>query len=225
MARDMLYCHRTIYYMVMKKVILTSALLGVAAAGYAQEIKLPAPSLDNPMTLMTALSERHSSREFSGRQISDNELSTILWAACGVNRPESGRITAPSAINAQDICLYVIRQDGAYLYNADGHSLSRVSDKDLRALVAGPQKFAAAAPVSLLLASDHDKFGDLKMAGGRMGLIDSGYVSQNICLACTALGLNNVPRMTMNADALRKELSLGDKFDLTANHIIGYPVE
>lgn len=209
----------------MKKAILTSALLGVAAVGYAQEIKLPAPSMDNPMTLMTALSERHSSREFSGRQISDDELSTLLWAACGVNRPESGGITAPSAINAQDVCLYVVRQDGVYLYNATGHSLSKVSDKDLRAMVAGPQEFAAKAPVSILLASDHDKFGDLKRAGDRMGLIDSGYVSQNICLACTALGLNNVPRMTMNADGLRKELSLGDNFDLTANHIIGYPAE
>lgn len=223
-ARDMLQCRRIIY-IGMKKVILTSALLGVAAAGYAREIKLPAPAMDNPMTLMTALAERHSSREFSERQISDNELSTILWAACGINRPESGRITAPSAINAQDIRLYVIRQDGAYLYNAVGHSLSQVSDKDLRAMVAGAQEFAATAPLSLLLVSDHDKFGELKGAGDRMGLIDSGYVSQNICLACTALGLNNVPRMSMNADGLRKELSLGDNFDLTANHIIGYPVE
>lgn len=204
----------------------STAILSAATVASAQEIKLPNPSTGLKVSLVKALSDRHSSREFSDRQISDSQLSTILWAACGVNRPASGKLTAPSAINAQDVLVYVIRQDGAYLYDAKSHSLHKVSSKDLRTAVAGRQEFAASAPVSLLMVSDHSRFGELQGdPATRMGLIDSGYVSQNICLICSAMGLNTVPRMTMDADTLRRELQLGDSYDLTINNQIGYPVK
>lgn len=210
----------------MKKIVLASAALGMAAAVSAQETKLPEPLKDTPITLMDALSERHSSREFSTKEISDATLSSILWAACGVNRPEEGRLTAPSAINAQDIMVYVVRKDGAYLYGAAGNTLTKVSDKDLRSLVAGRQEFAATAPVSIVIVSDHGKFGDFpEEAKSRMGLIDSGYVSQNICLAAAAFGLATVPRMTMDAEGLRKEFGLGSGYDFTLNNPIGYPAK
>ncbi len=212
----------------MKKVaaLASAAVLGAVTIANAQEIKLPKPDTGLKVTLMKALSDRHSAREYSSRQITDSQLSTILWAACGVNRPESGKLTVPSAINAQDVLVYVIRQDGAYLYNAASHSLKQVSSKDLRAAVAGRQEFAASAPVSLLMVSDHSKFGNLQGdPATRMGLIDSGYVSQNICLVCSALGLNTVPRMTMDTETLRRELQLGDSYDLTLNNQIGYPLQ
>lgn len=209
-----------------KSILAAAAAMGVAASASAQEIKLPEPSKTNEMTLMTALSSRQSSREYSSKEIDNNTLSTILWAACGINRPESGRITAPSAINAQDIQVYVIRKDGAWLYLPSQNSLKKVSGKDLRSLIAGRQEFASAAPLSLLLVSDHSKFGDMPAeATSRMGLIDSGYVSENICLACTALGLATVPRMSMDSDGLRKELGLGANQDLTINNPVGYPAE
>lgn len=114
-------------------------------------IHLPKPSLDNKVTLMQALQNRHSTREYADKQIPDDVLSTVLWAACGINRASEGRITAPSAINAQDIQVYVVRQDGAYLYQPKDNSLQKVSSKDLRTAVAGRQSFAASAPVSLVL--------------------------------------------------------------------------
>lgn len=191
----------------------------------AQDIELPSPLTDNNVTLMKALQDRHSSREFSEKQIPDDVLSTVLWAACGINRTESGKITAPSAINAQDIVVYVVRQDGAFRYEPKPNSLTKVSEKDLRSLVAGPQTFAASAPVSLVLVSDHSKFGSHSNGAQRMGLIDAGYVSENICLACSALGLNTVPRMTMDSDGLRKELGLDSSFDFILNSQIGYPKE
>ena len=73
-------------------------------------IHLPKPSLDNKVTLMQALQNRHSTREYADKQIPDDVLSTVLWAACGINRASEGRITAPSAINAQDIQVYVVRE-------------------------------------------------------------------------------------------------------------------
>ncbi len=191
----------------------------------AQDIELPTPLTGNNVTLMKALQDRHSAREFSEKQLPDDVLSTVLWAACGINRAESGKITAPSAINAQDITVYVVRQDGAYRYEPKQNSLVKVSGKDLRNLVAGPQTFAASAPVSLVLVSDHSKFGSHSNGAQRMGLIDAGYVSENICLACSALGLNTVPRMTMDTDSLRKELGLDSSFDFIVNSQIGYPKE
>lgn len=99
------------------------------------------------------------------------------------------------------------------------------NDQDLRKAVAGPQEFAATAPVSLVLVSDHSRFpAEIPDAPkATMGAIDAGYVSQNIALVCTALGLNNVPRMTMDAASLKKALNLTDKQDLLLNQQIGYP--
>lgn len=187
-------------------------------------IQLPKPSMDNKVTLMQALQNRHSTREYADKQIPDDVLSTVLWAACGINRPGEGKITAPSAINVQDIQVYVVRQDGAYLYQPKSNSLEKVSSKDLRAAVAGRQSFAASAPVSLVLVSNHNKFPQQmpREAKTRMGVVDAGYISENICLACSALELNTVPRMTMDTEALKKDLGLDDNYDLVLNSQIGY---
>lgn len=200
------------------------ALLMTAMSCKAQDnIQLPKPSMDNNVTLMQALQNRHSTREYADKQVPDDVLSTVLWAACGINRPSEGKITAPSAINAQDILVYVVRKDGAYQYKPEDNSLQKVSGKGLRSAVAGPQSFAASAPVSLVLVSNHNKFGGHSNGASRMGVVDAGYVSENICLACSALGLNTVPRMTMDSETLKKELGLDDNYDIVLNSQIGYP--
>lgn len=208
--------------------ILLSMLALMSTSCLAQNsIVLPKPSMDNKVTLMQALQSRHSAREYADKQIPDDVLSTVLWAACGINRPSEGKITAPSAINAQDIQVYVVRKDGTYLYQPKDNSLQKVSSKDLRSAVAGRQSFAASAPVSLVLVSNHNKFPQQipNEAKVRMGVVDAGYVSENICLACSALGLNTVPRMTMDIETLKKELGLDDNYDLVLNSQIGYPKE
>ncbi len=183
---------------------------------------LPSPTKNAKMTLMEALQQRHSVRDFSDKDISDAELSELLWAACGINRPETKKITAPSAINAQDILVYVCTKGGAWLYIPESNSLKKVCDKDLRSAVAGRQESVAVAPISLVLVSDHSKFGDHKNGADTMGAIDAGYVSQNICLACTALELATVPRMTMDKETLAKELQLNENKVLLLNHPVGY---
>ena len=213
----------------MMKNILTIAcvamLLATTSCNAQDNVQLPKPSMYNKVTLMQALQNRHSAREYADKQVPDDVLSIVLWSSCGINRPDEGKITAPSAINAQDIQVYVVRQDGAYLYQPKSNSLKRVSSKDLRAAVAGRQSFAASAPVSLVLASNHNKFPQQmpKDAKTRMGVVDAGYVSENICLACSALGLNTVPRMTMDTESLKKELGLDDNYDMVLNSQIGYP--
>ena len=184
--------------------------------------QLPTPTKSAKMTLMESLQNRHSSKEFSTKEVSEADLAELLWAACGINRPESKKITAPSAINAQDINVYVCTKDGAWLYIADGNMLKKVSDKDLRLSIAKGQEAMASAPLFLVLSSDHTKFGKLSDRADVMGAIDSGYVSQNICLACTALGLATRPRMSMDKETLAKELQLDENHSLLLNHPVGY---
>ncbi len=210
----------------MKKTVLSLlAAFFVLSAPAQKVIELPQPDMSAGVTLMEALKQRHSERSFDKRDVDLQALSQILWAACGINRPESGKITAPSAINAQDIVVFVCTKNGAYLYEPLPHRLVEVSAKDLRKSIAGFQSFAADAPVSLVLASDHKKFGDRQKGASRMGLIDSGYVSENISLMCTALGMSTVPRMTMDTDVLKQELGLDETYDLILNHPVGYPAK
>ena len=207
----------------MKKLFLTSCLIMVSTLFVsAQNVKLPEPDKNVSMTLYQALQQRKSVREYSTKDIDDMKLSQLLWAAVGINRPD-GHLTAPTAINAQDITVYVCRKDGAYLYVAKDNTLQKVSDKDLRKSVASAQAFAADAPISLVIVTDNAKFRGGSTNGPTIsGAIDAGYVSQNIDLACEALGLCTVPRATMDKETLKKELKLTDSQNPILNHPIGY---
>ena len=207
----------------MKKGILTICLSIATACVMAQDIvKLPEPDKNVPMTLYQALQQRKSVREYSSKDIDDMKLSQLLWAAVGINRPD-GHLTAPTAVNAQDITVYVCRKDGAYLYVAKDNALQKVSDKDLRKEIASAQQFAAEAPISLVIVTDNAKFRGGSTNGPTIsGAIDAGYVSQNIDLACEALGLVTVPRGTMDKDALKKELKLTESQNPILNHPVGY---
>lgn len=190
----------------------------------AQSIqKLPEPDKNVGMTLFQALQQRQSVRSYSNKPITQMQLSQLLWAAVGINRPD-GHLTSPTAVNAQDISVYVCQQNGAWLYNAKENTLVKVSDKDLRAAVASRQTFAAEAPVSLVIVTDNAKFRGNSSTNGPSisGAMDAGYVSQNIDLACEALGLATVPRATMDKDVLRAELKLTDTQMPILNHPIGY---
>ena len=188
---------------------------------YAQTVKLPEPRKDAGMTLYQALQQRASVRDFQKTEISDQTLSDLLWAAIGINR-EDGRLTAPTAMNTQEIRLYVCRADGAYEYVAKDNSLVKLSGKDVRKDIAGRQGSVADAPVFIVLVSDLNKYRRQDEMSARFGAIDCGYVSQNICLACVALGLSTVPRAGMDEVTLKKELGLKDGQVLLINHPVGY---
>jgi len=71
------------------------------------KITLPAPDKIGGIPLMEAIAKRLSAREFAPRELPLALLSCLLWAANGVNRGDGGR-TAPSAMNAQEIDVYVM---------------------------------------------------------------------------------------------------------------------
>jgi nitroreductase len=95
-------------------------------------IKLNEPNKTRGLPLMEALSVRASVREWSEKDVSLQDLSDLLWAANGINRPESRKRTASSAQNAQDVDIYAFIKDGAYLYDAQSHALVPVAAGDYR---------------------------------------------------------------------------------------------
>ena len=189
-------------------------------------IVLSPPDLTRGLPVMKALSLRASERDFDTSSLRLRDLSDLLWAANGVNRPESGKRTAPSAINAQDIDVYVCMKSGMYLYNANNHLLNLVVSGDYRKLVAGSQEEVSKAPVMCLLISDISKFsrGDdsKKLVWAAQ---DAGIVSQNISVFCASVGLATVPRATMDFQKLREVLKLKDSQHLMLNNPVSYKKE
>ena len=176
-----------------------------------------------PATLMQAFGNRQSGREFADEQLSLEDLSSMLWAANGVNR-ENGKRTAPSAVNAQDIDVYVCMASGAYLYDAKKNQLQRITTDDIRSAVAGNQQVMA--PVFLVMIADLSRYPE-RISSDRarcelMANVDAGYVSGNIGLYCAAANLVTVPRATMDKVALKKALKLTDSQLPIINNPVGY---
>ncbi len=209
----------------MKKVQLLFMCLLLSVTLYAADkvIRLPKPDMNRGGTVMKALADRHSTREFAAKALSMADLSDLLWAANGVNRPESGKRTAPSAMNKQDVDVYVVLPQGTYLYDAKAHQLNLVSEGDHRDAVAGGQAFVKTAPVSLVLVSDVARMGDVKDSHALlMCAVDAGIVSQNISVFCSAANLATVPRASMDEAKLRTVLKLKDSQKPLMNHPVGY---
>lgn len=202
------------------------ALSGQVVAQELTSISLRAPRTSGGTTILEALSQRQSTRAYAPQMLTDQELSDLLWAANGINRPESKKRTAPSALNYQDVDVYVCLEKGAYWYDAKANKLEPIINEDLRKLVANGQDFAASAPVVLVLTSDLSKMkgGDTE-TNRLLGAMDAGIVSQNISLACAGLGLATVPRGTMDKASLAKKLRLKDSQVLLLNHPVGHFVK
>jgi nitroreductase len=187
---------------------------------------LPKPSTRGGMPLMEALSKRQTMRSFTARQLSDQVLSNLLWAACGKNRPD-GKRTAPTAVNWQEIDVYVARADGLWLFQPKTHSLKLVAKEDLRALT-GKQDFVKDAPVNLVFVADFAKMASDRMNPSEADKVfysatDTGFVSQNVYLFCASEGLATVVRGMVDKPALAKAMSLRPDQRIILTQSVGYP--
>jgi SagB-type dehydrogenase family enzyme len=187
----------------------------------AQTINLPAPQKTGGMPLMEALSKRTTGRTFDTTDISIQQLSNLLWASFGVNRPD-GRRTAPSANNKQEIDIYVLLKNGAYIYDAKNNKLNQVTSEDIRSQAADPR--FADAPVQLIYVADLSKQGNNSDEDKlRTANIDCGYISQNTYLYCTSEGLVTGARGTVKRDAIFSKLNLRPDQRIIIAHSVGFP--
>ncbi len=165
-----------------------------AQAASAQELKpidLPKPQTDGGRPFMQVLKDRKSVREFSPAKLSDQHLANLLWAAFGINRPDGHR-TAPSAMNAQEMDVYVATTEGLYLYDARAQQLKPVLAGDLRARING-QDYVKVAPVTLVYVADFARMTKARAEEKDFySAADTGFISQNVYLYCASEGLATV---------------------------------
>lgn len=188
----------------------------------AQNIKLPEPDKKGGMPLMQALNERSSHREFSLEELSMEHLSGLLWAACGINRADLGKRTAPSARNWQDIQVYVFLNSGIYLYHEKTHELELILKGNHQA-ASGKQDFVSTAPVNLVYVVDFTKMegADESHRDFYKG-INTGFMSQNVYLYCASQQINTVVRALVDRDALHELMKLNPDQQVVVAQSVGY---
>jgi nitroreductase len=200
------------------------ALLLVPAGLFAQDLKpvaLPAPQTSGGKPLMQALKERKSTREFSPEKLSPQVLSNLLWAGWGINR-ENGLRTAPSSSNKQEIEVYAVMADGAYVYDAKGNALKPVVSGDLRKAT-GTQPFVGEAPLNLVYVADFSKMGGTdENAKTATANANTGLIAQNVYLFCASEGLGTVVRGSVPRAELSKALNLRPDQRITLAQTVGY---
>lgn len=192
------------------------------AAHLPRILALPAPRLHRGVSLAEALEQRASAREFSGRPLELATLAGVLWAACGVNRPESGHRTAPSARNWQEVDVYVATAQDIRLYDAAHQTLARVGEGDHRAAT-GLQDFAAHAAANLVFVADYARMADASTESRNLyAAIDTGVMVQNVYLYCAAAGLACVVRGLVDREALARLLRLRPAQHVIVAQSVGY---
>ena len=209
----------------MKKLVLMAlsiCLVSGACAQTPKTIKLDAPNKQRGEVTMQAFEKRRSTREYADRKLSPQDLSDLLWATNGMNRPAESKHTSPTARNKQEIDIYACFEDGAYYYDAKSHELQMVTEADVRTHIAAVQPFAATAPVCLVIVADMDKVGDNSELSREWAAVDAGIVSQSISLFCAGCGFGTVPRGYMNKEDLHKALGLRENQVIYLNHPVGY---
>jgi SagB-type dehydrogenase family enzyme len=210
----------------MKLGLILMATLSMAISCFAQELKpitLPKPITEGGKPLMQCLKERHSTREFSPGALSQQTLSNLLWAAWGINRSEGDKRTAPSAMNRQEISVYVTLPEGVYLYDAKANELKPILAGDHRA-AAGKQDFVAVAALNLIYVADFTKMGDGSPDDKTLySAADAGFIAQNVYLFCASEDLACVVRGWVDRAELGKLLGLPPEQKIILAQTVGLP--
>jgi SagB-type dehydrogenase family enzyme len=193
----------------------------------SQDILLPAPDRTGGKPLMQALNERKTVRSFTEDKLTLQQMSDLLWAAWGINRPDQKKRTAPSAMNVQEIDVYVTLSTGLYLYDGPSNILKQIHKKDIRNLT-GTQGFAATVPVNLVYVADMGKLGkkegnEIKDSDLLWSYANAGFIAQNVYLYCASANLGCVVRALIQKEKLATEMELHKNQVIILAQTVGVP--
>ncbi len=218
-----------------KKILLTSAIvfffLSTSLAADLALIKLSPPDMKRGKPLMQCLKDRKTDRLFSTKKLPVDVLSHLLWAASGINRPDSDKRTAATALNWQEVDIYVAMEEGLFLYNARTHALEPALKSDLRkytTVFLQPERLSVAgAPVQLIYVADFAKMGFGADQEDKIlySAADTGIIVQNVYLYCASEGLVTGVRGMIDRNALGKDMKLRDQQRIILVQAVGYPKE
>jgi SagB-type dehydrogenase family enzyme len=206
--------------------VFTAAAIASSAFAAGHELKpieLPPPNMEGGMPLMEALKARSTQREYDSKDLPLQVLSDLLWAAFGINRPDSGKRTAPSAMNWQETDIYVALKSGLYLYNPKDNTLDPVLAEDIREAT-GMQPFVKDAPVNLVFVVDMNRMTRATDEDKKIySAADVGFISQNVYLFCASEGLATVVRGWFDREKLTEVMKLRPEQYIVLTQTVGYP--
>lgn len=191
-------------------------------------VKLPDPQVDLDFPLMKALEKRRTKRKWCEKDFSDQELSNLLWAACGETKKATKRAkskrTAPSACNSQEIRVYIALAKGLYLYDEKNHELQPILSDDIRENI-GTQKMMKSAPAGLIYVADFSRFKTFIFSADERkwmtSAIDTGFISQNVYLYAAAANYNTAVLSLVNRDKLHEVMGLNEHEHIVYTQVIG----
>lgn len=197
-----------------------------------ETIKLPLPQKDLTFPLMKALEKRRTNRKWKNDPISCQDLSNLLWAACGITKEETKKIkskrTSPSACNSQAIKIYVVVEKGLFLYDEKEHQLIQILSEDIRENI-GTQKMMHSAPVGLIYVSDFSKMKNFLFRNDEQRFFisgaDTGFIGQNVYLYCAARNLSTAFLGLVNREKLHKVIGLKEHEKIIFTQVIGYSLD
>ena len=194
-----------------------------AVGDAAKTTYLPAAHTSGGMPLMQALAQRQSLRKFAPTALPEQMLSDLLWATAGVNRPELGGRTVPSAMNAQEVDVYIALPSGLYRYAPSTQALHLISAIDVRR-VTGYQDFVDTAPLDLVFVADYSRM-KLVPAARReaFACTAAGAMAQNVYLYCASAGLATVIRAWLDRDAMGQAMGLNTDQQVLLSQTVGWP--
>lgn len=194
------------------------------SAQVLETVKLPEVQKTGGMSLMEALQNRQSQRSYSSKDLSLQQMSNLLWAAYGINRPNGYR-TVPSARTFNEFDIYIIKPEGWYMYDPVKHAMLKMGNEDLREF-AGTQDFVKTAPVNMVFVADFDRMSGADDEFRKFySATDVGYISQNVYLWCASEGLATIVRGQIDKPKAKEVLKLRPNQQVILAQTVGYPGE
>ena len=213
----------------MKKFFATLATgLLLSTSAFAAQVEISLPTVDNSgnLSVMQALSQRKSSRNFVDKSLTTAQLSKILWAADGVNRPNGKRVN-PAALSTYCVEVYAVTSEGIYLYDAANHKLKLIAEGDFRSTTTTGQSFVTKAAVNLVYVENPDAWStagkipprEAQLANANVAV---GAMVQSVALAAQTEGLGNCVRGSINRDEFRRIAKLSDAKTILLAQSVGF---
>ena len=213
----------------MKKFLLTLAtmfLLSTTTYAAQGDMTLPPPNTNDKLSVMAALNQRMSSRNFVNKELTPAQLSKILWAANGINR-ENGKRTVPAALGAYSVEVYAVTKEGIYLYDVENHKLQLIAEGDFRSTTTTGQSFVSKAALNLVYVETPAVWSNAKRMPPRdsqlaFANITVGAMIQSVALAAETEGLGNCVRGSINRDEFTKIAKLSADKNILLAQSVGY---
>ena len=207
---------------------LAAAMLLIPANSFAaqNEITLPTVEIKSKLSVMEALSQRKSDRNFVDKDLKSAQLAKILWAANGTNRNDGKRVN-PVALGVYSVEVYAVTREGIYLYDVKNHRLKLIAEGDFRALTTTGQSFATKAAVNLVYVETPEVWSSAKHVVERenqiaFANIAVGAMVQSVALAAQTEGLGNCVRGSINRDEFKKAAKLSADKNILLAQSVGF---